>query len=218
MFSSIGIRGWKFFKRKCLLLFNELISVIPYFRCIQETKGTQAPITFRLWWQQFVLGRHDGVYWPIHPTSVVHSYQNVLIGIHTNPGYAPGCYIQGVGRVYVGNYTQMAQNVGIITSKYDIQDVSQSDVKDVRIGHYCWIGMNAVILPGVVLGDFTVVGAGAVVTQSFAEGFCVIGGNPARIIRRLDPTLCVRYTYPYEYIGFFRKETFESYRKRNLNV
>jgi acetyltransferase-like isoleucine patch superfamily enzyme len=47
--------------------------------------------------------------------------------------------------------------------------------------------MNAVILPGVTLGENTIVGAGAIVTKSFPEGWCVLAGNPARVIRKLDP-------------------------------
>ena len=39
--------------------------------------------------------------------------------------------------------------------------------------------MNSVILPGVVLGDRTIVGAGSVVTKSFSQGNCVVAGNPA---------------------------------------
>lgn len=46
--------------------------------------------------------------------------------------------------------------------------------------------MNAMILPGVRLGDHTIVGAGAVVTKSFSEGNCVIARNPARIIRKVE--------------------------------
>ena len=46
--------------------------------------------------------------------------------------------------------------------------------------------MNSVILPGVVLGDHTVVGAGSIVTKSFEDGYCVIAGNPAKVIRTLD--------------------------------
>ena len=47
--------------------------------------------------------------------------------------------------------------------------------------------MNVVVLPGVELGDGTIVGAGAVVTRSFPEGECVLAGNPAKIIRTLGP-------------------------------
>jgi acetyltransferase-like isoleucine patch superfamily enzyme len=46
--------------------------------------------------------------------------------------------------------------------------------------------MNAVILPGVTLGDHTIVGAGSVVTKSFENGNCVIAGNPAKIIKNLE--------------------------------
>ena len=48
------------------------------------------------------------------------------------------------------------------------------------------IGMNPVILPGVTLGPKTVVGAGSVVTKPFPEGHCIIAGNPARVIRKLE--------------------------------
>jgi acetyltransferase-like isoleucine patch superfamily enzyme len=50
--------------------------------------------------------------------------------------------------------------------------------------------MGAIVLPSVKLGDFTIVGAGAVVTKSFPEGYCVIAGNPARIIKQLNKTEC----------------------------
>jgi acetyltransferase-like isoleucine patch superfamily enzyme len=56
-----------------------------------------------------------------------------------------------------------------------------------RLGARCWVGMNSVILPGVELGENTIVGAGAVVTRSFPEGHCVIAGNPARKLRDLPP-------------------------------
>ncbi|WP_371860829.1 DapH/DapD/GlmU-related protein [Terrabacter aerolatus] len=53
------------------------------------------------------------------------------------------------------------------------------------IGDDCWIGMNSVILPGVILGSRTTVGAGSVVTKSFPEGNCIVAGNPAKIIKQL---------------------------------
>jgi acetyltransferase-like isoleucine patch superfamily enzyme len=49
------------------------------------------------------------------------------------------------------------------------------------------------VLPGVQLGDFTIVGAGAVVTKSFPEGYYVIAGNPARIVKSLNKAECDAY-------------------------
>ena len=56
----------------------------------------------------------------------------------------------------------------------------------VTIGNSCFIGMNSLLLPGVELGDHTIVGAGSVVTKSFPEGNVVIAGNPARPICTLE--------------------------------
>jgi len=46
--------------------------------------------------------------------------------------------------------------------------------------------MNSVILPGIILGDHTIVGAGSVVTRSFPEGKIVIAGNPARLLKKIE--------------------------------
>jgi len=78
--------------------------------------------------------------------------------------------------------------------------------------------MNSVILPGVTLGDFTVVGAGAVVTKSFEEGYCIIGGNPATEIRKLNPKDCIEFKNQYEYNGYIKSVKFKEYRRKKLNV
>ena len=85
--------------------------------------------------------------------------------------------------------------------------------KEVIIGHYSWIGMNSVILPGVILGTRTIVAAGSVVTKSFPQGFCVIGGSPARIIKALDSSKFKPWTDEEEYYGFIPKSEFESRSK-----
>ncbi len=98
-----------------------------------------------------------------------------------------GCYFQGKGKIKLGKGTWIAPNVGIITANHSVDDLNKhDDAKPVIIGRDCWIGMNSVILPGVELGPKTVVGAGAVVTKSFKEGSCVIAGNPAKIIKKLE--------------------------------
>lgn len=57
--------------------------------------------------------------------------------------------------------------------------------KEIHIGNNCFIGCNSIILKGSVIGDGCVVGAGAVVAGIF-ESNCVIAGNPARVIRKLE--------------------------------
>ena len=54
------------------------------------------------------------------------------------------------------------------------------------IGDHCFIGAKSILLPGVRLGERTIVGAGSVVTKSFPQGNVVIAGNPAKIICTVD--------------------------------
>jgi acetyltransferase-like isoleucine patch superfamily enzyme len=206
-----------------ILTFNSLcvrtIACIPYFRFLVETQGTQTPIGFKTWFIQKILGFNRRAYWPVHFTSTVNVPGNVYAGIETCPGFMPGCYIQGIGKIYIGDYTQIASNVGIVSANHDVHDSRVHDhPKNVRIGKYCWIGMNSVILPGVELGNFTVVGAGSIVTKSFPDGFCVIAGNPARLIRLLDRSKCVEFRSPFEYNGYIPASKFEAFRKSSLNV
>lgn len=210
---SIRIKSYK--KRIEVIIYKNLL-YIPYFKFIKETNNTQVPITFKIWFLQKVLGINKMPYWPVHPSSKINQFKNICIGVETSPGYEPGCYIQGIGKVYIGDYTQIAQNVGIISANHDLYDNSKHLMEEVHIGRYCWLGMNSVILPGTRLGDFTIVGAGSVVTKSFNEGYCVIGGNPAKVIKQLDKEKCIPYKSDKEYIGYIPKKKFELYRKKNL--
>lgn len=55
----------------------------------------------------------------------------------------------------------------------------------VKIGKRCWIGAGAIILPGVTVGDDTVIGAGSVVTKDIPSGVVAVG-NPCRAIKTLE--------------------------------
>jgi acetyltransferase-like isoleucine patch superfamily enzyme len=180
-----------------------------FFKPIFETRDTNCKIRFTVFFYQKILGINRQAYWPVHFTSRVTGVENIFIGVGSGPGLSPGCYIQGIGKIYIGDYVLVAPNVGIISANHDAYDKRSHKSNSVKIGSYCWIGMNAIILPGVELGDFTMVGAGSVVTKSFSDGYCVIAGNPAKLVRKLDPEKCVRYRNKYEYHGYYSKKKFD---------
>lgn len=101
-----------------------------------------------------------------------------------------GTYFQNfAGHITIGKGTYIAPNVGVITANHDLNNLDiHTEAEDVVIGEKCWIGMNSIILPGVNLGDSTIVAAGSVVTKSFAQGNVVIAGVPAKIIKNLVKT------------------------------
>jgi len=97
------------------------------------------------------------------------------------------CYIQASNGIYVGKDTIWSVNVSLVSLNHDLYDYSKS-VKSgpIIIGRQCWLGAGVVILPGVILGEHTIVGANSVVTSSFEEGHQVLSGAPARMMRRLS--------------------------------
>jgi acetyltransferase-like isoleucine patch superfamily enzyme len=157
---------------------------------------------------QKIIGINRRAYWPVHFTSKISGIKNIRVGIGSAPGLSPGCYIQGIGKVVIGDYVLIAPNVGIISANHDLYDHRKFKKGMVKIGSYCWIGMNTVVLPDIELGDFTIVGAGSVVTKSFKEGYCIIAGNPARLIKRLEREKCFKYHNQYEYYGYYKKDRF----------
>jgi acetyltransferase-like isoleucine patch superfamily enzyme len=63
---------------------------------------------------------------------------------------------------------------------------SEVEARPVSLGPNVWIGFDACVLPGVTIGEGSIVGARSVVVED-VEPFTVVAGNPARVIRRLDP-------------------------------
>lgn len=135
-----------------------------------------------------IIGPNNKVPYPVNPNSIVSGNRVYFDYDNINIFQTPGCYWQvHDADIYIGSNCYIAPNVGLITTNHDPEDPSRHLAgKNIEIGNNCWIGMNAVILPGVVLGDHTVVAAGAVVSKSFEEGHCIIGGVPAKIIRKME--------------------------------
>ena len=88
--------------------------------------------------------------------------------------------------IYVGDYTMIGPNVVIATASHPIdpelrQRVTQYNL-DVHIGKNVWIGAGALILPGVTIGDNSVIGAGSVVNKDIPANVVAVG-NPCRVLR-----------------------------------
>jgi len=142
-----------------------------------------------IWWQK-VLGFNRAVPWPVSPFILIANPKTITFDPDDlNNFQTLGCYFSNAfdSRIVIGKGTYIAPNVGLVTANHNPCDPEEIlPPEDIVLGSKCWIGMNAVILPGVSLGDRTVVAAGAVVTKSFSEGNCVIGGVPAKVLKRLD--------------------------------
>lgn len=204
-------------------VFWGLAKLLPAWRPLYYTRGNESAISFRVWFFQKLLGFNRHCYWPVHFTSTVRFPKNIYVGIDAAPGISPGCYIQAVGKIYIDDYAQIAPNVGIISSNHFMLDIRQHIKNEVRIGKYCRIGMGSIIHPGVVLGDFTTVAAGSVVTKSFPSGYCVISGNPAGIVADYSNNLAIRekfirYECKHAFNGYIPHDKFEEYRLKKLYV
>mgnify|MGYP001021888097 CR=1 FL=1 len=197
---------------------KEWLKIPLYLVRSRKVRNTAAPISLRTLFLQKIVGINSEAYWPTHFTSVVSDPQNILIGVGTAPGLSPGCYIQGKGKVVIGDYTIIAPNVGIISANHSVNDHRYHVNGKIEIGKYCWLGMNAVILPNVILGDHTIVAANSVVTKSFPDGYSVLAGSPARIIKALNREDMIDFENENKFIGYIPMEKFERFRKRDLNV
>lgn len=184
-------------------LKERLRSILPFYKQYKRYLKTRVPAHY-VEFLKYKLGLTKRS-WPASKTCLIANEQNIHIGINCYIG-RPGAYLQGIGGIYFGNYVRLAPNVGILTSNHDLYDQNKYTIKPIKIGDYSWLGMNSVILPGVELGIRTIVGAGAVVTKSFPEGFCVLAGNPAKVIKRLDPEKFVPWHYEEEFYGFVPKK------------
>lgn len=89
--------------------------------------------------------------------------------------------------VVIGRFTTMAGfQSQILTHSIDLQRNRQASAP-VRIGEYCFVGTNSVLLPGSALPDFSVLGAKSLLNDALTDRYYLYGGVPARPIKQLPP-------------------------------
>jgi len=114
--------------------------------------------------------------------------KNTRLGEHVYLNFS--CVILDNNEVHIGDHAMLGPAVQIYTAAHPVEARTRIEgwevAKPIAIEDNVWIGGGAVILPGVTIGRNAVVGAGAVVTRSVPPNV-VVAGNPARVIRRIEP-------------------------------
>ena len=91
--------------------------------------------------------------------------------------------------IYVGDKTMLGPNVVLASAAHpilpELREVQYQYNLPVRIGKNCWLGAGVIVLPGVSIGDNTVVGAGSVVTKDLPANVVAVG-NPCRVLREIS--------------------------------
>lgn len=91
--------------------------------------------------------------------------------------------------IYVGDYTMFGPNVTIATAGHPISPGLREEGYQynlpVHIGRNCWFGAGVMVMPGITIGDNTVIGAGSVVTKDIPDNVVAVG-NPCKVLRAVS--------------------------------
>ena len=99
------------------------------------------------------------------------------------------CRFQDQGGIEIGDGCLIGHNVTIATLNHDFNPQKRANItpKPVKLGKNVWIGSDSTILPGVIVGDGAIVGAGSVVTKNVLPN-TIVAGNPAKFIKKIEET------------------------------
>ena len=90
------------------------------------------------------------------------------------------------GGIEIGDCTMVAAHAKLISNDHDLYDRSILTMVPIKIGNHVWIGAGATILKGVTVGDHAIIGGGSVVNKDVPP-YAVVVGNPAKVVKYLDP-------------------------------
>lgn len=143
----------------------------------------------RKWYS--LLGINFGVNAYISTNIIIQGdYSNITI--KNNSSITTGCFLLAKNKIIIGENTGIGYQATILTSSNPRGPINKLSrlYKPINlpvvIGDNSWVGARAIILPGITIGNFCVVAAGAVVTKDVPD-YKVVAGVPAKIVKKLDP-------------------------------
>lgn len=132
-----------------------------------------------------LVARHGADFW-VEPPFYCDYGSHITVGDRVFVNY--NCAFLDVLPITVGSDVLFGPGVQIYTASHPLDAATRrtwlESGKPITVGNDVWVGGSAILLPGVTVGDRSVVGAGSVVTRDVPPD-CVVAGNPARVIRRL---------------------------------
>jgi len=133
------------------------------------------------------LGAKIGIKEAIKDKVIISKPENFTIG--NGVSINQYCYLSCSGGVTIGNDVSIAYGVTIITSSHDYTTAEKIKyapllINPITIGSNVWIGMNSMILSGVLINYNVVVGAGALVNKEVSSS-SIVGGLPARVLSEI---------------------------------
>jgi acetyltransferase-like isoleucine patch superfamily enzyme len=160
---------------------HALSSALPQFRFSRTRTALLRALGLRIGGQAGVLG-------PLHLTG---SGDVSLLRIGDRSYVSGPLHVDLGAEVFIGRDVRLGHDVMLLTFDHDIGPshyrCGRLVAAPIRIGHGVWIGSRVIVLPGVSIGDGTVVAAGAVVTRD-APANSLMAGVPARFVRALEVT------------------------------
>jgi maltose O-acetyltransferase len=124
----------------------------------------------------------------IRPPLYVDYGSQITIGARCFANF--GLVALDVAPITIGDDVQIGPNVQLLTPTHPVEPEPRrakwEAARPITIGDNVWLGGGVIVLPGVTIGENAVVGSGAVVVRDLPADVVAVG-NPARIVRRLDP-------------------------------
>ena len=108
------------------------------------------------------------------------------VGIGKDVLIMNNCLMMSRGGITIEDDVMIAANVQLISNNHDLYDRQILICKPVHICKNAWVGAGTTILPGVTVGENAVVAAAAVVTKDVPAN-AIVGGNPAKLIKMIEP-------------------------------